>query len=267
MTVYIEVFLIDNFLMNMIILLLSGALCAIRMRVLRMSIASFIGALYALAMLVVEDLNGLILKLALSILMTGIAFLPKHFFSMGFKNCLRSFGKYFLSFYVSTLLTGGAAWAILLASGEDYSNGLVMTIPLRVALIAAVVASFLPRIARSWIISKKGGAKIKLRVELDQIRELNALIDSGNSLVEPISGLPVVIAYSKAIGSVKNQNGRPVPYSDISGNGILLAYRPRRIEAYTDGSWKEIDAYIGLSQTPLKMGVEALIGTSALNLL
>jgi stage II sporulation protein GA (sporulation sigma-E factor processing peptidase) len=84
----------------------------------------------------------------------------------------------------------------------------------------------------------------------DRRVELNALVDTGNRLQEPISGQPVVIAAEVKLRSVLPDNfqaalaaERPPPgfrlvgYKSLSGSGKMVCFRPDELLVSTEDGW------------------------------
>ena len=81
MTVYVDLILIQNIIMNYIIILTTGIICKIDIKQYRMICASAIGAIYAVVMYVMKwnIYNNQIIKIILSVCMVYIAFHAKNF--------------------------------------------------------------------------------------------------------------------------------------------------------------------------------------------
>lgn len=59
---------------------------------------------------------------------------------------------------------------------------------------------------------------------------LNACIDTGNRLTEPLSGQPVLIANARHLRNVLPETGfRSIAYGSVGGAGTLCCFRPDRI--------------------------------------
>lgn len=76
-----------------------------------------------------------------------------------------------------------------------------------------------------------------------------ALIDTGNLLREPLSGLPVLIVEARLLGDLPPLSGcRTVRYGGVGGSGALRCFLP---EAIWCGSRRMPDAWVALSPSPL----------------
>ena len=215
MKIAIEPFLLDNTLMNCCVYLLAAAWMGVRLRILPVLGVSLLGAVYALlSLFYVPPLRTPLVKIGCFLLLS----LP----------LFRRSGAWravpFL--LLSAALTGGSAMFLTLwFGGSVYADGtMIGTVPLRAALFSALAALCLPRLIRGLLTARKKRAlhtRIIVRLR-EHIYCLDALIDSGNLLKEPISGLPVIL-----IACEVDRPERPVPFQKLSAGGVLYGERPR----------------------------------------
>jgi len=109
----------------------------------------------------------------------------------------------------------------------------------------------------------------KITWEVDVYAELTgrqikfrALIDTGNRLREPLSGLPVIVAEEHLLGEIL-QSGRPkmrtVRFGGVGGNGLLSCFKPDRLYiSFGKGRSLAPDALIGVYPGHLPGSVQAL---------
>ena len=153
MELSIELFLLDNLMMDLLMLHLAAAIGALRLRPVAAVAAALGGAVYALLSLTAVPL---LRTLPCKLLLCVLASLP-------LTHGLRELPRALLALFLSACLTGGLLLALTLLLGGTLSGGaLVGTVPLRVVLE-------------------------------DRTLELTAFADSGNLLTEPLSGKPVVV--------------------------------------------------------------------------
>ena len=252
MKVSVELFLLDNMLMNWLVLRLGAVLVGKRLRYYVSLPAAAIGALYALlSMTAAPFLLSVWAKLLFGALLACVLMVNRR----GYMKCL-------LALYLSAFLLGGTMFGLAMLFGGEVSGGaLIGTVPLRVLLITAVLCFGLPRAALSLLAAYRSRMRhVRVRVDLaDRSFIVWALIDSGNLLTEPVSGLPVIILKA---GLLPGEPGRPVPYAAMGADGWLNAIRPARVSVYT-GSWYEINAYV--AEAPGSLGAEeAIIGADLL---
>ena len=142
---------------------------------------------------------------------------------------------------------------------------------------ALVTGAFLGTIGMLVFIRVRARRMEKWEMMLRLIRgdhrvELNALIDTGNRLQEPISGQPVVIAAEHKIRSVLPENfaaadaaGRLPPgfrlvgYKSLSGSGKMVCFRPDELLVSTGDGWLSApDVWVAVYPGKLPGNVYAL---------
>lgn len=85
--------------------------------------------------------------------------------------------------------------------------------------------------------------------------ELFAKADTGNTLKEPFSGLPVMVAEKLSLSEVfsgDSQGFRLVPYHSIGGAGLLPAFKPDKV--YIKKTNRELNCYLALYDGQLSAG-------------
>ena len=193
MTIYIDVVLIENLIMNYIILLATGIILKEKIKTLRLFLASLLGAIYSVVayMSILEIYSSMILKIILSILIVYIAFNPQ---------TIKKMWKDILIFYLTSFVFGGAAFALIyIVKPQDIlmKNGLFLgTYPLKTIILGAIIAFIIIIAAFSVVKSKITKKDMFTQIEI-QLNEKNiettAMIDTGNLLKEPITNAPVIV--------------------------------------------------------------------------
>ncbi len=193
MTIYIDVVLIENLIMNFIIILATGLILKEKIKIIRILIASLIGAIYSVVsyMSILEIYSSMILKFILSIVIVYIAFNPQ---------TIKKMWKNILIFYLTSFVFGGAAFAfIYIIKPQDIlmKNGLFLgTYPLKTIILGAIVAFIVIitafTVVKSKITKKDMFCKIEIMLNNKKIETI-AMIDTGNLLKEPITNTPVIV--------------------------------------------------------------------------
>ena len=242
--VYIEVFLLDNLLANLLILRLAAALLSARPPVWRQLAAALLGsAAAALAAYLLPVLRSALFRLPLLIMMS-LAFEVK-----GVRGRLAAASATALA----TLIVGGACFAVTLMLGGRAEGSLAVSpLPIRTALIAFAAASFLPSAARRMRMRRvKAECAVRLTVlHKGVLRSFRGIADTGNTLVSPIGGLPVIVL---RCGALERFARVPVPVVTAAGRTQLPAFRPER--ACVCG--REVDCLIALTRE--RLSAEALV--------
>lgn len=193
MTIYIDVVLIENLIMNYIILLAVGVILKIKIKHLRILISSLIGAIYAIFSYVsqLEIYSTVLVKVLLSIIMIYIGFNPQN---------IKTLCKQILIFYLTSFVFGGAAFSLLyFIRPQDIlmKNGVLLgTYPLKTVMLSAIVGFIVLviafKIVKNKISKKDMYCNVIIKIENKDI-ETKAMIDTGNLLKEPITNTPVIV--------------------------------------------------------------------------
>lgn len=193
MTIYIDIVIIENLIMNYIILCATGMVSKNKIRHLRLIMASLLGAIYSVVayMKILEIYSNIVLKILLSVIIVYIAYNPQ---------TVKKLWKTLVMFYLVSFVFGGVAFSLIyIIKPQDIimKNGLFLgTYPLKTIILGAIVAFAIIIIAVK-IIRKKFTTKdmiCDIEIILNN-KKINtkALIDTGNMLKEPITNIPVVV--------------------------------------------------------------------------
>ena len=137
MTVYIDVVLIENLIMNYIIIFATGIILKIKMKQIRIILGSLIGAIYTIIAYVsnLRIYSNFILKFILSIIIVYVSFNPQ---------TQKQLWKSLLIFYLTSLVFGGAAFAIIYVVRPQEilrNNQLIFgTTSMKIILFSAILA-------------------------------------------------------------------------------------------------------------------------------
>ena len=233
MTIYIDVVLIENLLMNYIILFATGVILKVKIKHIRLLLASLVGAVYTIIAYIsnLRIYSNFLLKLILSLVIIYIAFNPKN---------VKKLCKFTLIFYLTSFVFGGAAFALIyIVKPQEIlrNNGLVLNSnSLKVIFISAIVAFMIItigfKVVKNKISAKDMYCDIKIKLNHKEI-ETKAMIDTGNFLKEPITNTPVIVVehtllYNCIPKEILNHLGNILggDFSEIPKN-IKEEYMPR----------------------------------------
>lgn len=282
MTVYLDIVLIENILMNYIILYATGFIQKMQMKQLRLIIAGVFGGIYAIIyyLNIIPIYSSLFMKILLSIIMVYIAFNPHN---------LKKMLKILLLFYLTSFVMGGCALALLYIINPkniNFQNGvLVGTYPIKMTLISGIIGFIIVQI--SFNINKRQVKKKDMVCNLvisinKRIINAKAYIDSGNMLKEPITNMPVIIIEKEKVkniinidiakiigGDVENKENfkfRIIPFNSIGKqNGMLIGIKPDFVKIEYDGEEKAVqDVVVGIYDKKISKEYQALIGLELL---
>lgn len=245
--IYGDIYLIVNFTMDYLALYLTATAIKHPHRPLRTSIAAALGAIYSLLSLFLPDHTPLsfFTTAALPFLLILITFHAQ----ASWRELLRATA----AFWVISFLLGGAATAVSYLLGnwakrEALIGGQVEALPGElpywgILLIALIAGAILTRLLRGHR-KLPSTAILEAGEEESSLVRLSGMIDSGNLLVEPLSGAAVILV-DRSVASflppelaflatgeppVLTPRLRLIPYSTPSGEGLLYAYLPRVVK-------------------------------------
>ena len=256
-TIYIDVLLGLNLFVNYFLLLAVARFLGLRAGRLRLLGGAGLGALYSLAILLppLPAALSLLVKLAVS----GIIVLAA-FPLAGWKLFLRALAAFYLvSFAFAGFLL--VFWYLVSPQGLVIKNSVVyLDISPLVFLAATVLAYGAVRLFQRAT-GREAPRSLTCRVTAvknGKTAVFTARVDTGNSLTEPFSGTPVIVAEESAAGGLAPAWGegcRLVPFRTVSGSGLLQAFRPDRLTIQCGGRVTEPgEAYIALSKEPVSAG-------------
>ncbi len=202
MTIYVDIVLLENLCMNYIILFGTAYIIKIKIKQVRIILASLLGAVYAVLAYaeIFPMYASLITKTILSICMTYIAFNPKK---------IKGLIKELIVFYLVSFALGGCAFALLyIVRPQDIfmKDGVYIgTYPLKIALLGGIVGFIITYIAfkivKTRITKNEIIYKAVINISGKQL-EINVLLDTGNMLKDPISGDSVIMIEKNKLNSI-----------------------------------------------------------------
>ncbi len=187
--VYIELVFIDNFSINLLILLLAARLSSLKLRWRRIAFAAAAGGIYACAALIFGGiLASLPVKAAAALAMCFMGF-----WTRGEKRFLKST----CTFWAVSFVLAGAIYACMISFGEPsvISGTIVVRPPVRYILLGlaagTMLTAILARIRRNIRIREDFCVKLRLKFGGRQIC-VKTFVDTGNLVKEPLSGCEVI---------------------------------------------------------------------------
>lgn len=257
MRISIELFLLDNWLMNCATLCCSAALSGLGFRKTLAPAFCLLGAVYALlALQIGQWLLSLPVRIAFGLVL-----------ALGLRcNSWKSYARAVSCVLLSAFLLGGLLLLLTQQRGMQGAygmvNGIVVgTVGMRAVLCCVAVAAMLPRLFRYLRTAARiERSLLRMRVSLAGRRfDVLAMLDTGNLLTEPITGLPIVL-----LADCPNTGqGYPVQFCGMGGAGEILCTHATNAEVWVNGEWRETDVMVARAPYAIR-GAQAIIGTAAL---
>jgi len=290
----LDVLLLENLVINYLILYVTAKFSRLKVSTLRLFLGAIVGALYVVVIILQPGIKvyyTTVAKILLSIFIVAITFSPTK---------VLPFIKTLVNFYISTFIFAGAALAFLFFNqqGGFVRNGIVyvfgqskwslmlfsiVTVGLIIKIFIEVIQS---RISRERLI-------IPVKISFDnRMIYLSALIDTGNSLKDPLTNTPVMIVEFKALQELlpveikrifeNSQEDdlncvsatistskwfsrfRLIPFSSLGKeNGMLIGFKPDFIEIGEEGEKRDVkNVIVGIYNRSLSRNekYKALLG-------
>lgn len=237
MQVYIEYVIIDNFIIDYLILKVSLVLSREPTSVFRLLLASAVGTAVAviIPLFTISSVLAFFIKILLGLLISVIAVSD---FTLS--KVIKVYG-FFMLF---TALLGGAVIGVFYLAGVEYTAYFSLNynsfMPIGITIFIVFIISKLvikwvgnllrykdirPFLRKCVIVT--GGEKIKI----------NGFIDSGNSLIDADSGLPIMVASVNLISKLEKVKNAIIPlksisYETVSGSSEMKIYLIDKLIVY-----------------------------------
>lgn len=213
MVIYLDHYFFVNFLMDMLLLYITGKVSGVRIRFAGLCTGAVIGGVYSCIVLVVQMPDWIALTVTAplaSVLMVKIAY---------FKVKGKQFGKILIIFYGVTCLCNG-----VMNTAIRYSNNRLLIISLSVLILLGMTCGICRFLQQKKSMTKRYQVVVRY---LEREIAVTALVDSGNSLTEPITQRPVHIIDMRVWEELTKELSEPkgvwaIPYHSVGKKqGIL----------------------------------------------
>lgn len=231
--------------------------------------------------------SNIITKIILSIIMVYIALDPKN---------IRKLSKQLVIFYLTSFVFGGCAFALLYFVKPEnilMKNGVyVGTYPIKIALLGGLVGFVITNIAFKIIKNKlkKKDMIYKIKIKIfEKEQQVNAMLDTGNMLRDPITKIPVIIVEKEKLYSIlpvellenteKMIGGEEIsydnkeylsrlkiiPFASIGKqNGIMIGIKADKVTIEKEDYEERDNVIIGIAQQKIGNDYSALFGLDLL---
>ena len=252
----IEPFVALNFAMNTVILAMSARVVSVgRLRMLRIFLGAAMGTAYALAAWTFPPLGPVLFVPITLVMAWSVA--PVRRAGALIRRAFALLGCAFLC--------GGTAYAVSQAF-QSRTGALLLALP--------AAALWLRRLVRTKN-ERLSTQVIRVRCELGtDCAVLDGIVDSGNRLVDAVTGLPVIVADAHALrallpGTLDPSDVTTLPpgfrlmrLSGVCGAQLTMCFHPR-VWLLERGAWREAQAVVALS--PRALTEAALVPWSLLS--
>ena len=281
MEIYLDIVILENIVINYLLLLVTAKFSKSRTNNFRLLMGSLCGTLYLVFMILMPDMKIYTTILSKALLSFAIVAVTFHL------SKISTFLKTLAVFYASTFLFAGASFALLFFNngGGIVRNGVVVSTfsflntKWTELLLALAVTFIILRVVWDVVSNRflKDKVMVKVSIIFDRKAiEVSALVDTGNSLHDPLTNMPVVVVEFTAIKELLPEDIRNIfekdsendltavtatiscsswfsrfrliPFTSLGKeNGMLIGFRPDYIEIGSENEKKGVsDVIIGI---------------------
>lgn len=270
--IYVDVLLAVNLFVNYFLLLGTARFLSLAFLRRRLLLAAALGAVYSLYIFLPEInmILSVFIKVLMAVTIVWLAF--------GFQSP-RLFGKTAACFLVVNFGFAGimfALWQFFAPPGLLMNNGVVYLNLSPVLLVGSTLVCYgLLRLLHR-VSARPVPQELYCMVEIESGQEqvtLRTKVDTGNSLTEPFSHLPVIVAEYPAVASLVGGREpeawklpcRVIPFYAVGSEGVLPAFHPKQVVVYHDNCAQKKDAYIAVCPEGTLGGISGLMNPELLS--
>ena len=253
MTVYVEAYALINMVMDAFLLLLCALLSGRRLKKFGAAAACVIAGGYSVMAHTV--LSGSVISFPGKITCAALMV----FFAFG-RMKITPYLRIFAAFFLASFVAGGTGFGLiyLLGSGGFGFGAMLLTVFATTAGVYVIVGRRKTREFLKWRIP------VIVEGETGSIR-LEAFIDSGNHLTEPITALPVAICFAEDVQDMLAPSNLRAGFTSVGGIGEMELFVPRAVYALKNGKKEKLaDVYIAFSASQSSDDVELLLPPSVM---
>ena len=245
MEIYVDVIVVENFIINLFLLLITTKLLKYQYRNINIYLAAIIGAIYTLVLFIdVKMLSSLVFKILVAMLMFAMVIRPRR---------ITNIIKGTIVFFINSFMLCGLCFGLVMMQntyvlGEGFS---INNYSIKWILLSIMVF---------YIVLVRVNDYLKDRATINNfiydiyiniggnILILKAFLDTGNELREVVSNLPCIIIedrYLKEI-DIKENDKYIINYNTITECGQLEGIKGDKIMIRNslNDEWQRIDAII-----------------------
>ncbi len=240
--IYADVLFILNTYITYILMLVTGMLCGVSVRRLRLTLTAFLGGLYSLIILIPDISDTLI---ALSRVPAALLFIFVSFRKVNMRVFIRLFSAFFL---VNFIFAGAmlALWYFVHPHNMYLSSFIIYfdIEPLTLIILTAVCYFIIKAITSLIKIRQPKNTIFDIALHINNKQTvMKAFFDTGNNLTDPFTGKQVIIVsrsalscffpegtdiYAKALSL--GLTVRFLPFDSLGGSSLLPCFKAEHVQ-------------------------------------
>ncbi len=247
--IYVDILLCVNLIINYFILLATSRIMHLQTKRLRIFFGALLGATYSFYIFIPQAnvIISYLVKFIMSCTIIPIAFKV---------NSCKLFFKLTACFYLMSFAFCGVIFLIWLFISPHHmmvQNSIVyFNISPIIFIMSTLISYIIIRLANK-LSGREMPKEIFCEVIVESkknIQRFRAKIDTGNNLIEPFSGDPVIVTEKKYILNFLKENPhiRLVPFNCVSNSGLLQAFKPDKTTVIINKKALNKNAYIAFTE-------------------
>lgn len=288
MTVYLDLIILENFLMNYLILYTTGKIMCRKLHIWKIAISSMIGVLYTFSLYI--NLPRMIVNL--SKVLVALILVKISFGSKKIKSLMRETALFLLISFVYAGCSLAFVYfcnpkVVYIVNGVIIGGKLIFEVVIFSAIFSFLLIKMCAKIIKlKRYLTKKSMINDLTIFNKNNSTQMKALIDSGNLLCDPISKDPVIIVEYEKVKNIflkdelenieqimknsvsgekiANAGCRIIPYSSLGkSDGLIVIHRVDKVEISFNDEVKTVEnVLLGFSEESLSKNGQysALIG-------
>ncbi|MGL5416594.1 MAG: sigma-E processing peptidase SpoIIGA [Clostridium sp.] len=245
MRLYLDVLVMENFIANLFIIIITFKVLKYEYSFKKALIISFLSGMYSLCMVIEElsFLKAIYIQIIVAFLMIYIPSVERNR-----SRLIRGF----ITFMAISFLLSGLLFKFIIST-QKYTliDGVVIkNFNVRYLMLGiCIVFIGLERITtliRDRNIVSNFIYDINLKIDNKEIT-LRGFLDSGNELREPVTNLPCILIEKEKLKNIKRSKEEmyKIPYRAIGYSGGLYGFKVKEIKILKDGEvWREVEGII-----------------------
>jgi stage II sporulation protein GA (sporulation sigma-E factor processing peptidase) len=251
MKIYLDYIFFINFLFDTLLLLSVSIVLRRNIKIKRILLGAFIGGISIFTLFIkINSLELFLFKIIISIFMVLTTF--------SFKNIKYTI-KNLSYLYMSSMILGGALYFLNIQFSYKqeglifYHNGLSINLIFLILFSPIIIYTYI-RQAKELKNTYSKYYKVNIKYKNKNFK-LNAFLDTGNKLIDPITNNPIVIVDESYFKNIEKYI--MVPCNTISGSSLIKCIIPEEIEINNKKYNKKV--IIGLSKNIKMEGIDCIL--------
>lgn len=259
MTIYVDLVAFLNFAMDFLLLVTVNLTLKRNTSIKRMLLGALLGSVTLLFLFFpIPNILLFLFKIITSFFICIVTF--------QFKNIRYTFQN-MTYFYMTGTVLGGFLYYLNLEFSYKHEGIIFFHQGLSINFIFLIIIS--PIILYIYVRSNKKIKsqynhyyKVIITLKNEQELTLNAFLDTGNKLIDPITGKAIILVEKEMLKEVKIRSPIYVPYNSLNNHGLLKCIAPKNVEINGVTSKKYL---IGISEEKFSIdGINCILNSKCL---